>query len=358
MAERNLSNSRGIRLRFFAQIFFLLTFAALAQAESPPGTYTNPLPFHVADPFVLRHNGIYYLTGTSADDGFKIWTSLDLVHWRPHGYCFRRTIDSWGHDSFWAPAMLEHNGTFYLYYSARGPITKTHDSLRICVATSQSPLGPYHDAAAPMFDVGKANIDVHVMVDDDGKGYVYYDLDCSENFRKDGSPVSQVYVLPLNPDLISVPKNAKPILCIQPDTPWEGTQWNEGPFVFKHGKTYIMMYSANLFSDPTYALGYATAPTPLGPWTKSKDNPVLHQNNVIKGTGHNAVIPSPDGKELFCIYHVLNPYSKWGDRMLAIDRMRIVDLPGGGVRLKVLGPTSTPQPLPSGSPMPKEAVSH
>jgi beta-xylosidase len=338
--------------RFIFQLFLLTALVAGAAApalSAPPNTYTNPLQFNVADPFVLRYGDMYYLSGTSADDGFKMWSSYDLVHWMPHGYCYRRMAGSWGRDEFWAPAILQRNGIFYFYYSARGPVGRGRSSARICVATARSPLGPYRDAAAPMFNIGKANIDVHVILDDDGRGYVYFVMDCSENFSPTGHPISEVYALPLNGNLISVVRDAQPTFCIRPDHKWEGGQWNEGPFVFKHKKTYIMMYSANFFASPRYSLGYATAPSPLGPWTKAKENPVLHQTATVKGPGHNAVIASPDGTELFCIYHELNPVPG-GNRLLAIDRMKIIDLPDGGIRLKVLGPTDTPQPLPSGSP--------
>jgi beta-xylosidase len=339
--------------RFVFPFVLLTALIARAAAPAPPNTYTNPLQFNVADPFVLRYGNTYYLSGTSDYNiGFKMWTSHDLVHWTPQGYCYRRTLGSWGRSDFWAPAMLQRNGMFYFYYSARGPVSRGHTSMRICVATSRSPLGPYVDAATPMFNLGLANIDVHVILDDDGRGYIYYVKDCSENFSPSGHPISEVYVLPLNGNLISVVRDAQPTFCIRPDHKWEGDQWNEGPFVFKHKKTYIMMYSANFFASAEYSLGYATAPSPLGPWTKAKENPVLHQTATVKGPGHNAVIASPDGTELFCIYHELNPAGHGADRLLAIDRMKIIDLPNGKIRLQVLGPTDTPQPLPSGSPLP------
>lgn len=346
---------RAARLLPLLWVLLLASQLALAQSAlqtpAPVATYTNPLPVRVADPFVIFHDGIYYLSGTSSDNGFKMWTSRDLVHWRLRGYAYRRTAKSWGRTFFWAPAMLEHNGKFYFYYSALGPVGGGKDSLRICAAMADSPLGPYRDVAAPMFNLGKATIDVHVFVDTDGQGYVYYSLDCSENRTPAGKPISEIYVLPLNPDLISVRRGAKPILCIRPDQPWEGDIWNEGPFVFKHRNTYIMMYSANGFTDPNYAIGYATSNSPTGPWKKSPDNPVLHKKGPITGTGHNAVIASPDGKELFCVYHVHNPHPG-GERLLAIDRMIISDLPDGSIKLRVLGPTWTPQRLPSGSPEP------
>src|SRR5207248_9605566 len=93
-------------------------------------------------------------------------------------------------------------------------------------------------------------------------------------------------------------------LCIKHDQSWEGDEtgdrWNEGPFVMKYQDTYVMMYSAQVFSSPDYSLGFATAKSALGPWIKSSENPILRRTSKVSGPGHNSVVESPDGIELFC----------------------------------------------------------
>ncbi len=106
------------------------------------------------------------------------------------------------------------------------------------------------------------------------------------------------------------------------------------------------MYSANYFGGQHYAVGYATATSPLGPFTKAPNNPVLQKNTdkggIVTGTGHNSITYSPDGKEMFCVYHART--TKTGDeRVVFIDRMEVKN-----GKLTVHGPTTTPQPLPSG----------
>lgn len=99
------------------------------------------------------------------------------------------------------------------------------------------------------------------------------------------------------------------------------------------------MYSANYFGGKNYAVGYATSSSPLGPFKKASNNPVLQKNTenggVVSGTGHNSVTISPDGKEMLCVYH--GRTLKTGEnRVVFIDRMEV--LPDG--TLVVHGPTT------------------
>ena len=108
------------------------------------------------------------------------------------------------------------------------------------------------------------------------------------------------------------------------------------------------MYSANYFGGKNYAVGYATSNSPLGPFKKSANNPVLSKNvdsgGIVTGTGHNSVTWSPDGKEMFCVYHGRTT-ATGDDRVVFVDRMKILD----DGRLVVEGPTTKPQLLPSGA---------
>ena len=336
-------------------ILLSLFVAQVARCDVPAtnpaaaDTYTNPVLSNMPDPFVILHDGTYYAYGTNAPgEGYRVFTSPDLAHWTDRGFAFHKTDTSWGREHFWAPCVVEHDGAFFLFYSALGPVAPGHSSHRICVARADSPLGPFEDIKAPLLDVGKATIDAHVMIDDDGKAYLYYALDISENGK------SELYVVPLSDDLTRVV--GQPVWCTRPDAEWEGKEWNEGPFVFKWKDTYIMMYSARGFFDPNYSLGYATASKPTGPWKKSSLNPILHKMDRVSGPGHNSVVASPDGKELFCCYHIHHKLEGGHERDLAIDRMTIrKDPKTGEVLVKISGPTRTPQPLPSGAAQPATA---
>jgi len=311
-------------------------------------TYQNPLPVrNIGDPFVLKaSDGKYYCYPTSAGNrGFKAWSSHDLIHWREEGFVYEKTENSWGFKQFWAPEVVEFKGKFYMYYTARW---KEKDSLRIGVAVADRPTGPFVDLFdRPMFDFGYAAIDANVLIDDDGRKYLYFSRDCSENIV-DGRHESHICGVELNDDMISVKGDA--VTLLKPDQQWElrsGPEWlwNEGPFAFRRNGVYYLMYSANFYAKKHYAVGYAVADHPLGPFRKAEHNPILQSpGDHISGPGHNSVTVSPDGSEWFIVYHThVDPAAGGGNRQMCIDRMSFRD--DGSI--VVHGPTVTPQPAPS-----------
>ena len=105
-----------------------------------------------------------------------------------------------------------------------------------------------------------------------------------------------------------------------------------------------MMYSANHFGGENYAVGYATATNPLGPFLKADNNPVLEKNTGtggnVTGTGHNMVLFSSDSTSMYCVYHGRTKAT--GDqRVVFVDKMEIKS----NGKLEVQGPTTTPQVL-------------
>jgi beta-xylosidase len=335
--------------------YTLLIFSFIAgTCYSQGGVYTNPVSdtIFIADPFVLLNDGTYYLYGTSAGDGFKYWTSENLTVWEEKGYAFRKTSNSWGKGSFWAPEVIKYDNKFYMVYSASGE-TMYGKGLRLCLAVSESPAGPFTDIHAPMFDLGFSCIDGHIFVDTDNKPYLYYEMvgAVGEHWNNKGYLWGMVMGVELSADLSRPLHEQK--LCLYPDQQWEGprsmkARSNEGMTVFKNKGVYYMTYSGNHYADPNYGVGYAVSDSPLGMWVKYENNPILKSDTTISisGPGHNSIIKSPDNKEWFIVYHShANPDKPSGKRMLNIDRL----LFNSDSTISVKGPTRTPQPLPSGS---------
>ena len=118
-------------------------------------TYTNPLrtvdgdTIYIADPFVYKHEGVYYMTGTtSVDSKFEYYTSPDLINWNFGGILYQRPDDHFGKDCFWAPEVKYYQGKFYMTYSCHDP---ARGMLLTCLAVSDTPDGPFKDLYTPCY---------------------------------------------------------------------------------------------------------------------------------------------------------------------------------------------------------------
>ncbi len=336
--------------------------------------YTNPLGVKLGDPFVmLASDGNYYMYGTdetSEFEGFGAYSSTDLINWKYEGQAYQgNTSDSWTSGNFWAPEVFERERKFYMFFSAdwkQNP-TNEEENFRIGVAVSDKPTGPFKELSnKPLFDPGYPVIDADIL-EYKGKSYLYYSRCCYKNPVK--SEVadwarkinlfqeieeSWVYGVEISDDFTHI--IGQPVLLLQPpktmsdkQCEWESRsvtdgevnrRWTEGSFAFVNNNKIYMMYSANFFGGKNYAVGYATSDHPLGPFTKAENNPVLQKNTsqggIVTGTGHNSVVRSKNGKQMYCVYH--GRTSKTGNvRVVFIDKMYI---DGNGL-LKVEGPSTS-----------------
>ena len=271
---------------------------------------TVRLPFTAADPFILRaSDGRYYLYCTSEDgSGFPVRSSADLLNWTEHGLALRAKDGRWANDTFWAPECYELGGKYVLLYSAnwKDNPTQALENYRIGAAVADTPVGPFVEMSdRPIFDPGYPIIDAN-LYQEGGRYYLYYSRCCYEH-NVDGLEESWIYGVELKPDFSGV--IGEPVLLLRPEQPWEGRsaaatgrRWNEGSFLMKAGDRYLMTYSGNFFGGPDYAVGYAVGETPLGPFVKAEENPILERYGDVTGTGHSCMLHSPEGQLLIC-YH-------------------------------------------------------
>ena len=298
-------------------------------------SYVNPVQAGCADPVVLRHGGMYYAYCTHSPDfpdmvhGIRMHRSKDLVHWEDQGYVLKAQ-DSWGSSRFWAPDIVERDGKFYLYYAA---------DTRLCVAIAESPMGPFRQQDQQPMKPESLRIDAHVFKDSDGQYYLYY---------VDFNRGNEIWGGRLNDDMTTV-DTASLKRMILPDQPWERHRGNivEGPEMLKHKGVYYLTYSGSHFESPEYAVGYATSDTPLGPWEKYERNPVMKSTSYAHGTAHHCFTESPDGQELFIVYHRHHSLTQTEPRQLSLDRAMFVPQKTGHDLLQIHGPTSSLQPMPA-----------
>ncbi|MFT3994926.1 MAG: glycoside hydrolase family 43 protein [Dysgonomonas sp.] len=258
---------------------FILSCGSYKNENKPTAKIvTDYLP--IADPYILLHEGLYYAYGTSSDQGFEVYTSTDLHYWKKHPDLVLHKDDSYGDKWFWAPEVyyIADKGKFYLYYSAEE---------HICVATGNSPLGPFKQSEKkPMRE--EKGIDSSIFIDKNGKSYIYFVRFTDGNV---------IWVAELEDDMMTI-KEETLTKCFEVSQDWEKSLGRvvEGPSVIKRGNLYYMFYSGNDFRSHDYGVGYATSSSPMGLWTKYEGNPILQKPQLdLVGAGHGAYFTDKKG---------------------------------------------------------------
>ncbi|MGJ7031488.1 glycoside hydrolase family 43 protein [Niabella hirudinis] len=270
---------------------FLTTLIVLLCCSSPLSAQTedgqNPL---MADPTIFFHNGVYYLYGTNgrgADNGFIAYTSTDLRSWKAAGKVLTPG-DAFGTKGFWAPQVFTYKGRFYMAYTANE---------HIAIAVADNPLGPFKQEKQVPLEGPVRMIDPFVFFDK-GKIYLYH-VRLREGNR--------IYVAEMNEALTAI-RETTARECLHAAPGWENTAnapWGvtEGPTVFKRGDLYYMLYSANDFRNPDYAIGIAASTSPLGPWRKEPINPVISRASVgANGPGHGDLFRDKQGRWMYVLH--------------------------------------------------------
>ncbi len=259
-------------------------------SDSEKSDDLNKIPF--GDPFIILYENKYYAYGTHGSDGIKVYVSDDLHTWEGpagvnNGYALHKD-DVWADRWFWAPEIYFVNGKFYMYYSA---------DEHICVATSDSPLGPFLQTEKKPMIEGEKTIDNSLFIDDDSTPYMFFDR------FNDGL---NIWVTELEENLIDI-KPGTMQKCINVSQAWEEV-WprvNEGAFVIKHNNKYFMTYSANSYESPFYGIGVAVGENISGPWVKYENNPIWQKPGDLVGVGHSAFFKDKEGK-LRIVFHAHN----------------------------------------------------
>lgn len=296
-----ISEMNRIFLLLVLSLFSFVSCSADSDEEVKQSTDSR-IP--LGDPFIMLWNNKYYAYGTQSENGIAVYVSDDLKTWSvptelQDGLALRKE-DVWAERWFWAPEVYAANGKFYMYYSA---------DEHICVATSDSPTGPFRqEVQKPMLETEKS-IDNSLFIDDNGTPYLFW-----VRFN-DGN---NVWVAQLDKNLTDL-KPESFTACIHVSQPWEQV-WprvNEGPFVMKRNGIYYMTYSANSYESQMYGVGVATATNVNGPWTKYTNNPVFQKPGDLVGVGHSALFTDKEGK-LRIVFHAHNSTTKIHPRHMYI----------------------------------------
>ncbi len=273
-------------------------------AESP-----NAWPgYGFGDPFVMRHNGVYYLYCSTKDGGVGVrcWSSHDLVNWTFEGLCTNHYVTR----SAFAPEVYYYNGYFYMYTSPAG---NGHYVLR-----SNSPT----EGFMPVTENMGMSIDGSVFIDHDGKWYFY----------TAGAGNIQVY----NMSSPSTMLNGRILRTISVNK-----GWTEGSMTVYHDGYYYITYTGNHVLSPSYRILYGVSnSSPVDYRDADPQNPLLiSTTGNVHGIGHSSTVKGPDLDSYYIVYHAL--IDKTPNRTMNIDRIWF-----NGERMEIMGPTTDLQQVP------------
>ena len=275
-----------------------------AQPEPVTGNIFNPIgepAIRLQDPWIFTDAKKYFLFGTtSPSQGFQCYESPDLVHWKLDGWAWRMSGLHVARGELRWPQVFQYQGMYCMVYSARTP-----SGIRLGLAASVSPQGPYHDLHVPWLTLSEGSTAGRVFVDDNGKACLTYSQ------RSSPSEASLIiYGVALNQDLSK--SVGQPVKLLTADQRWEAAgkaqpRSLEAAGIFRIGSKYYLTYSA---TDPRTAesgVGFATADKPLGPWSKNPDNPLLstRPESGVAQPSQTSVFRSLDRKTWFIAYQTL-----------------------------------------------------
>lgn len=222
----------------------------------------NPLftDFFTADPAVtVIGNTVYAYVGQDAASvggwfnmpSWLCYSSTDMKNWKAHGpvLAAKDFVNAYPGAS-WAAQVVEKDGKYYDYVTLDGK-----NGHFITVAVSDSPTGPFKEAlpGKPLItddmtlDSHRANSDIDptIFIDDDGTPWMAWgNGDC--------------YMVKLKRNMVEIDGSVTKV-------PFRN--YSEGPWLFKRGDLYYMVYAADAPGVQAEQIGYSTAKKITGPWT-------------------------------------------------------------------------------------------
>ncbi|MBQ4900750.1 S-layer homology domain-containing protein [Paenibacillus sp. Marseille-P2973] len=284
---------------------------------------SNPLITHKygADPYAMEYNGRLYLYLTDDQAQWEltpdtnnsyanarsitIISSSDMVNWTDHGRVpVGKQVGgtAWANNA-WAPAIawknIDGKDKFFLYFA--------DNASGIGVLVGDSPIGPFHDPLGkPLIDRSVPNVtttgvpwlfDPAVLVDDDGKAYLYFGGGIT---GLDANNPKSSRVVQLDDDMISIVGTPQEI-----DAP----RIFEDSGIHKINGKYYYSYCSNFSGNdgpgypPTGTIAYMVSDSPMGPFEYI--GPILPGPHVFgngdAGNNHHAIFQFKD--KWYITYH-------------------------------------------------------
>lgn len=269
---------------------------------------------NIRDPYILLHEGTYYLYGTRSAtcwgkaEGFDCYFSRDLEEWEGPVEIFHRPAGFPLDENYWAPECYSIDGRFYLLTTFGGEQVKKG----IYFLVSDYPTGPFEPYSGRLTPDGWTCIDGS-FYQKDGHNYLLF----SHSFE-DGVLDGDMCFLELSGDLkqgITEPE----LMFSASQAPWprpfpwareefgiEGDcYFTDGPFLIEEKDGTLHLYWSS-WCTKGYAVGEAVSESGsiYGPW-KHQDRLLFPENG-----GHGMAFRKADGSLLYTLHYPNDKYQE------------------------------------------------
>ncbi len=253
---------------------------------------------NIRDPFVITHNGKYYMYGTRGPEcwteeafGLDVYVSDDLQEWSRPKTIFERTPDFPYTMNYWAPEVYKYNNRFFMFVSLKAP--------EVCRGTaifvSDTPDGIFTMwSDGPVTPRDWECLDGTLYVAADGTPYMVF---CHEWVQTvDG----EMCVIPLSQDLKRAVGEPR-LLFTASQSNWINkpakVYITDGPFMYrmKNGDLY-MLWSASGAGGYSVGLVKSDNGDISGNWTHIND-PLFAEDG-----GHGMIFETLDGRKLLTLH--------------------------------------------------------
>ena len=289
----------------------------------------NTQDINIRDPFILLHDGVYYLYGTRSEtcwgpaEGFDCYASEDLEHWEGPFEIFHRPEGFFADRAYWAPECYFLRGRFYLLTTLGAADRKKG----IYLLTADRPTGPFTPAGGRLTPEDWACIDGTLFLEGETPWLIF-----SHSFED--SPDGDMCAQRLNADLTRAEEEpiklfsaaeapwARPVPFAKEEFGKEGdVYFTDGPFLLR-GPDGRLLMTWSSWSRAGYAVGVAVSDSGAvaGPW-RQLAVPLYPENG-----GHGMLFHDKDGQLNFTLH---DPNDKYLER----PRFLRAELADGTIRL-------------------------
>jgi arabinoxylan arabinofuranohydrolase len=252
--------------------------------------YVPDAEAHVWEDGRLYIYGSYDIRGAHSycSPQYHVFSTGDLLHWKDHSVSLESQQIPWMQKTrpLYAPDCACRDGKYYLYFSYTDSVGREG------VAVSDQPYGPFENPV-PVRGADGGGIDPAVLVDEDGKAYIYWG-----QFQLQGARLDHT--------MTAIVPGSQRTLLTEKDH-----GFHEGACIRKVGGKYMLVY-ADISRGSATCLGHAVAANPLGEYHKK--GIVIDNQGCDKRTWNNHGSICQFKNQWYVFYHRSSLSSRFSRR--------------------------------------------